>query len=136
MKQIVIPKKLLSQIIQHAREGNPYEVCGLLGGCDDEVLEVYPIKNTEASTVSYFMDPKEQLRAMKAMREKSQKMVGIYHSHPVAGAYPSQKDVSLAFYDDVAYVIVSLMHEPPQVRAFEIKEGKVKEIPIVVTETE
>lgn len=134
MDQIVIPKRLLSQIIQHARDGSPFEVCGLLGGHGQEVLEVYPIKNTELSTVSYFMDPKEQLRAMKAMRQKNQKMVGIYHSHPVAEAYPSQKDVSLAFYDDVAYVIVSLMHEPPQVRAFEIKEGRVKEIPVVEKE--
>ncbi len=131
MDRLIIKANHLKEIIQHALEGSPYEVCGLLGGQDQEVQEVYPIKNTEASTVSYFMDPKEQLQAMKAMRQKGQKMVGIYHSHPVAEAYPSQKDVSLAFYDDVAYVIVSLMHESPQVRAFEIKEGRIREIPIV-----
>lgn len=133
MDRLRITAQLLHQIISHAREGSPYEVCGLLAGKNDEVQEVYQIDNTEQSTVSYFMDPKQQLQAMKAMRQKGQKMVGIYHSHPVAEAYPSQKDINLAFYEDVAYVIVSLLHEPPKVKAFRIKDGKVTEIPIEVT---
>ncbi len=132
MQKLKLRATHLEEILSHARQGSPYEVCGLLGGQAEEVQEVYPIENTERSTVSYFMDPKQQLQAMKAMRQKGQKMIGIYHSHPVAEAYPSQKDVNLAFYDDVAYVIVSLMHEPPEVRAFEIKDSKVREIPIEI----
>ncbi len=131
MDQIRVPSSILQEIINHAREGYPEEVCGILAGNDDEVIRIYRMTNMEHSPVSYFMDPKEQFQVMKQMRSEGLKMVAIYHSHPDSQAYPSQKDVSLAFYDDVAYIIVSLAEEPPLVNAFEIKGGSVREIQIV-----
>jgi proteasome lid subunit RPN8/RPN11 len=77
------------------------------------------------------MEPKEQFHVMKQMRDDGTKMLAIYHSHPDFSAYPSAKDVYLSFYSDSAYVIVSLKDKVnPDIRAFEIVEGKVSEISI------
>ncbi|GMT47660.1 MAG: hypothetical protein IEMM0007_1226 [bacterium] len=131
MKSIKISRQHIDKLIQHARAGAPEEVCGILAGTDDEVAEVFEMANTERSPVSYFMDPKEQFQVMKAIREMGLRMVAIYHSHPASGAFPSAKDVRLAFYDDLAYIIISLMNDEPVVRAFSIKEGRVEELEIV-----
>lgn len=55
-------------------------------------------------------------------------MLAIYHSHPDSEAFPSAKDVQLAFYPDSLYIIVSLVKKEPVVKAFSIKEGDIKEI--------
>ncbi len=134
MQTLRIGRRHLEDMLRHAEEGAPEEVCGILAGRGQEVTEVYRMTNTEHSPVSYFMDPKEQFRVMKDMRQKGLKMLGIYHSHPVAGPYPSRKDIDLAFYDDVAYVIISLMGGMPEVKAFRIKDGRAEEIPMEVSE--
>ncbi len=131
MKDITIPENIINEMIQHAREGYPEEVCGILAGDESAVTTIYRMTNTEHSPVSYFMDPREQFQVMKDMRQKGLKMLAIYHSHPEAEAYPSQKDVRLAFYDDVAYIIISLLHKEPVVRAFSIRDGKITELEIV-----
>jgi len=130
MEQIIISDKHIKEIIQHAKDGYPEEVCGILAGKKDKVIKVFKITNIEHSSVSYFMDSKQQFKAMKECREKGWKMIGIYHSHPEANAYPSDKDVKLAFYEDVAYIIISLKENKPVVKAYEIRNKKIKEINI------
>ncbi len=133
MKSLTIPGHLMDRLIRHAREGSPEEVCGILAGREGKVLEVFEMTNTEHSPVSYFMDSKEQFQVMKAIRRKGIEMVAIYHSHPASEAYPSAKDVRLAFYDDLAYVIIGLANDDPVVRAFTIRDGRVEEMEIIVT---
>lgn len=113
-------------MLAHCRQGCPSEVCGILAGKDNQVSRIYRMTNAENSPVSYMMDSKEQFKVMKDIRENNLSMVAIYHSHPSSPAYPSLKDVSLAFYDDAVYVIVSLMEDKPNVKAYAIK-GKVEE---------
>lgn len=56
-------------------------------------------------------------------------MVAIFHSHPYSPAYPSAKDVQLAFYDDTVYLIVGLsVGKVNEIKAFTITEGNVREI--------
>jgi proteasome lid subunit RPN8/RPN11 len=131
MKQIRINTGHMEEIIHQADEGHPDEVCGILAGRGNIVEEVFQVHNTDHSPVSYFMDTREQFRVMKDIRQKGLEMLGIYHSHPDADAYPSIRDTRLAFYDDVAYIIISLLHEHPVVRAFSIINGEVDEIEIV-----
>jgi len=103
----------------------------LLAGNRNIAEKVYRITNIEKSSVSYMMDPEEQFRVMKELRKNGQKMVAIYHSHPYSQAYPSPKDISLAFYSDQIYLIVGLTDKDrPEVRAFEILEGDVREVQI------
>ncbi len=131
MTTLSISRQLLAEIVTHCREVYPCEACGILAGKNNVVQKIYRMTNIEKSGVSYFMDPKEQFAVMKEMREEGLEMTAVYHSHPHADACPSQKDVSLAFYDDAYYLIVSLIHESPLIKAFTIKEGMVKEVEIV-----
>jgi len=126
---LVLSKDLLARVILHCKSEYPNEACGLLAGEGNIAEKIYKITNIEKSSVSYMMDPEEQFRAMKEMRQNRHEMVAIYHSHPHSQAYPSPKDVSLAFYSDQIYLIVGLTDKDrPEVRAFEIVEGDVREV--------
>lgn len=126
---IKISKMVFDSMVDHAKLGFPNEACGLLAGADrDAASDFYPMKNVDEASVSYFMDPKEQLQVFKAMREKKIELRGIFHSHVASEAFPSQKDVRLAFYPDVSYLIISLTNmQEPVLRSFRIDQETVTE---------
>ncbi|HXX56856.1 MAG TPA: M67 family metallopeptidase [Thermodesulfovibrionales bacterium] len=132
MLKITIPEKIYDELVAHCRQGYPNEACGILAGRESVISRIYRTTNTEKSPVSYLMDPSEQFRVMKDMRENDLAMVAIFHSHPSSPAEPSGRDVALAFYDDTIYLIVSLMEQEPVVRAFSIREGKIAEVALSV----
>lgn len=130
MEVLKIKKEIYEAMIEHCKACFPFEACGILAGENDFVTDIYKITNIEPTSVSFFMDPVEQLRAMKDIRQRNLQMLAIYHSHPYADAYPSQIDKELAFYD-VFYVIVSI--EPKQqVRCFKINNDQIKQQKLVV----
>ncbi|MGW8273264.1 MAG: M67 family metallopeptidase [Thermodesulfovibrionales bacterium] len=126
----MVPAAVLREMEEHAREGYPNEVCGILAGRGFESCRVCRVLSVEQSPVSYFMDSRAQFRVFREIRERGEKMLVIYHSHPVSEAFPSQKDVALAAYPDAVYVIISLLHETPAIRGFRILQGKVEEVAI------
>lgn len=130
MTKLIIPRLLLKEIILHCLELYPYEACGILAGGDNVVEKVFKMTNIEKSSVSYLMDAREQFVAMKKIRVMGLAMIAIYHSHPVSSAYPSPKDISLAFYPDTFHVIISFAAGDTVIKAFEIKDG-VREIEII-----
>ena len=126
---IKIPKKIYEEMIEHAKKGYPNEACGILAGPSSDVTsEFFPMRNADESSISYFMDPKEQLQVFKAMRVRGLQMNGIFHSHVASEAAPSQKDRRLAFYPEASYLIVSLSDlARPVLKSFKIKEEIVTE---------
>ncbi len=132
---IYIPRKVYDDMIAHAMTGFPNEACGILGGDlkNGRATEFFAMKNLDESSISYFMDPKEQLVIFKKMRQVGMEMVGIFHSHVASVASPSQKDVRLAFYPEVSYLIVSLSDlKAPVLRSYKIQDEKVTEEKILV----
>jgi proteasome lid subunit RPN8/RPN11 len=130
----VISERHVAELIEHARSAFPNEACGLLAARNGAAVRLYPIKNAEASPVTYRMDPQEQLRAMLEMDDEDWELGAIYHSHTRTRAYPSQTDLSLAFYPDSLYIIVSLADAAaPEVRAYRIVDGSITEEPIEKT---
>lgn len=125
---IYLSKDFKDMLIEHARSEFPNEACGILAGKKGMVEKVYRMANKDKSTTSFFMDPKEQLMAMKEIRNSGLDFIGIYHSHPETNAYPSAHDVELAYYPEVSYLIISLKDiENPEVRSFRITEGRIEE---------
>lgn len=125
---LILEKLLWEQIIRHCRNEFPNEACGILAGKEGNVQKIYEMVNMDKSPASYFMDAQEQFRVIKDIRKRGLEMVGIYHSHVASPAYPSIRDVELAFYPEVSYVIVSLKDkDSPDIRSFKIKEGKIAE---------
>lgn len=120
-KMIRIPKTIYQAIIEQAKRESPLECCGILAGKDGTVRKVFAMKNEEQSPDRYSMSPREQIKVFEEMERESLEMVGIYHSHMHTIPFPSETDVKLAFYPDVAFVIISLMEEVPLVKAFKIR---------------
>ena len=124
---IILKKEFLDLMVKQSKKEFPNEACGILAGRSGRVEKVYEMTNADKSPSTFFMDAKEQLKAIKDMRNSGLEMVAIYHSHVVSQAYPSSHDVELAFYPDVSYVILSLKEKDnPSVRSFKIKEGKIE----------
>ena len=120
-------------IIAHAKREAPNEACGILAGKKQKVEKIYEMTNTNKSAMTFFMDPKEQLKAMKEIRNRGLEMVGIYHSHTHRDAYPSAHEVELAYYPEASYVIVSIRDKnSPSVRSFKILEGRITEEEVVI----
>ena len=106
---LTISRALHDEVIAHCQSRYPKEACGILAaGADGAVAKVCPMTNVEDSPIGYAMDPKEQLRVERAMRDAGLRMAGIYHSHTASAAYPSSVDVRLAISPEVSYVLVSL----------------------------
>ncbi len=121
-----IPQHIHDDIIAHAREGFPLEVCGILGGRDGAVSAIYRMTNTDASNEHFMMDPKEQFSVAKELRASGLEMAAIYHSHSESPARPSAEDIRLALTPGVSYVIVSLATPgTPDVKSFRINGGSV-----------
>jgi [CysO sulfur-carrier protein]-S-L-cysteine hydrolase len=139
---LTIYRSDLQKIIEHCAAACPHEACGILGGTEDKVEKVYLMKNARPGPTTYEMDPEEQFRVMKDIREAGLAMLGMFHSHPAGHAYPSSVDVERAYwpgthlpnYPSAVYVIVSLLDRAsPVARGFMIEEGTVSEIPLTVT---
>ena len=132
-----LPKQYADAIVQHAREEDPNECCGILAGPSrgEGVAKLYRITNVEKSPFRYNMDPKELLQADLDCERNSWEFIAFYHSHTHTEAYPSATDVRLAEnWPDPYYVLVSLMDkETPVLRAFLIADGQVTEEPLTVT---
>jgi proteasome lid subunit RPN8/RPN11 len=59
-------------------------------------------------------------------------LIGVWHSHTHTDAYPSDTDVRQAMEPGWIYVLVSLKHAEPVVRAYRIRDGKVAEVDVDV----
>ena len=121
-----IPKQIHDDMIAHAKEGFPLEVCGILGGTGDTVSAIYRMTNTDASNEHFMMEPKEQFAVVKDLRVKELAMLAIYHSHPETPARPSEEEIKLALTPDVSYLIISLADaEKPVIKSYKISSGNV-----------
>lgn len=124
---LLIPKNIHDDMIAHAREGFPLEVCGILGGTGESVSAIYRMTNTDASNEHFMMEPREQFAVVKDLRAKGMSMLAIYHSHPETPARPSEEDIRLALTPDVSYVIISLADaDLVDIKSFKISTGSVQ----------
>jgi proteasome lid subunit RPN8/RPN11 len=116
-----ITSAIRDEIIRHAREGKPEEICGLLRGRNHRAIEVIRAQNTAEDKIdNYDVDPQTLLRQFE-FEEMGDRMLAIYHSHPVSEAFPSATDAWNANYPDTYYLICSLENEEtPVLRAFHL----------------
>jgi proteasome lid subunit RPN8/RPN11 len=120
-----VPRVLADEMIAHARAGLPDEACGILAGSGGRVTRFFPAVNGDPSPFRYSIESRDLLRIVTEIEDADEDIVGIYHSHTQSPAFPSRTDLDLAFWPDAAYVIVSLASDPPDVKAFSIRDGKI-----------
>lgn len=125
--KITISREDFDRIYEHALSERPDEACGLLAGIDGEdgvrrIQKVYLLTNIDHTNEHFSIDPREQLKAVKDMRENGLKPIGNWHSHPESPSRPSEEDKRLANDSKASYLILSLMEEGnPVLNAFHIE---------------
>lgn len=128
MSRLRIPQPLHAELLDHAREGFPLEVCGLLGGRGQTVERLLRMTNTDASNEHFSMEPREQFAVAKELRAAGLEMLTVYHSHPESPARPSAEDIRLAHTPGISHLIVSLLDaRQPVLKSFKIADGVVTE---------
>ena len=126
---LVIPREHLDAMVKHCVREAPLECCGLLGGVKPVVSSFHPLRNASRSETRYDADPKDLIAAVQALRARGAEILAIYHSHPRWAAIPSQTDLRENHYGEVPRIIVSLLSDEPEVRAWRLDPESFAELP-------
>lgn len=125
---MVLDGVFFMEIVEQGLREFPNECCGLVAAVDGVPIKVFPMRNADASPVTYRLDGKAQLHVFDEMDERGWELWAIYHSHTHSDAYPSETDQRLAFYPEARYILLSLAdRERPVMRSFFIRDGEVVE---------
>ena len=150
-ERLLIKQDVYNELIAWCLKDLAKEACGILGakksiertenrqkviaegdflaGQGRAIEKIFPLTNiSDSPKLCYHIDPKEQLAVFKELRKQGLELTAIYHSHVDSPAYPSARDIELAFYPESSYIIVSLSNpKAPVARSFRIVEGKIEE---------
>ena len=143
---IELERSFFDEMVEHGLAAFPNEACGLLAGKEGRPIRFFAMRNQDASTVSYRIDPKEQLQVETEMEDEGWQTLGIFHTHTHSEAFPSATDQDRAFwppigseprmamFPDSYYLIMSLVDRTsPDLRAFRIVEvGRVDEDEVAI----
>jgi len=131
MLSLEIPNIIFEQMVAQTKAEAPIEACGILAGRESRVEKLYKMTNADRRSDHFMMEPKEQFKVIKDVREAGLEMLAIYHSHPATPARPSAEDNRLALTPDVTYIIVSLQNgDHPAVKGFLMENGSMTEVPV------
>ena len=131
LRAVRLSRAAARTMLQHARRERPRECCGLLVGARGRIAVAVPMPNLARSRTRYRVDPAAHIALQRVLRviAPETSIVGVYHSHPLGPAVPSETDVAEALYPDWIHVIIGLADRRPQLRAFVIKGDMVRELP-------
>lgn len=131
-RKLYIPEVLYRRMINQCLEERPLEACGLLGGASGHVTLACATDNAERSPILYRVDERQLIAAHREIQAAKQEIIGIYHSHVKTDPVPSLTDIEQATFPEAFYVIVSLAHRRPVVRAWQIVDRHVTEHMVVI----
>ncbi len=120
---ITLPRALVEAMYAHALSERPSECCGEIGGQEMAARTLYAMRNVaEDSRTRFEAAPADLSAAQRTMRERGERLLGIYHSHPAQiDPVPSKTDVRAAYYPDAIYFIIGFDERDECVlRAFRI----------------
>ncbi len=129
--KLKIPQPIYEALIAHAVAEFPLEACGILGGTGTSISALYRLTNAAASATRFQLDPREHAGVMRDLLQRNLETIAFYHSHPAGPPHPSAEDVRLAYYPEVATVIISLAdRNRPAIEAFFIRDGSIEPVAI------
>ncbi len=123
-QSIQIKQHAIDDMIAHSKELAPVESCGYLAGTPGQITRLIRLTNVDNSPEHFSFDPKEQFAALKDARNLGEVLLSVYHSHPESPARMSEEDLRLLQDPAMVYIIVSLLNETPDVKAFRTEAGK------------
>ena len=141
VENLVLEEDVYRSMVDRALTETPNEACGLFAGAPEglRVDSYYPMANAadpDEAWKLYLLDGQEMLDVEKAADADGRAVLGVMHSHTHTEAYPSPTDVADASRFDPfgtwIFVIVSLKHPDPVLRAYRILDGEITEVPVEV----
>jgi proteasome lid subunit RPN8/RPN11 len=128
-RPLEIPVNIHAAMIDHCLREAPLECCGLLGGKENRVLSIHPLRNLAASETRYDADPAQVIEAFRWLRARSLEILVIYHSHPKWRAVPSAVDRERNYWGPMPRLIVGLLDAPPEIRVWRLGSDSQQELP-------
>ena len=121
--------QLYDELADYARQHLPEEACGLVAGTETDgerhIKKIYYLENTDHATDHFTLDPRDQMKAIKDMRENGYKPLGNWHSHPESPSRPSDEDIRLSYDSKASYLILSLLTKEAVLNSFHVENGEV-----------
>lgn len=128
-----IARELYDQIVAHARAEAPNECCGVVATSDGSAQHVYPATNKFASPLRFEIDEQDLIQIWRSIDERDHDLGAIYHSHTRTAPEPSQTDINgAAQWPGALWVIVGLADGEPDVRTWQIADGRVTQVELTV----
>lgn len=130
MAKVKLPRFIVNQLLRYAQINPQREICGLMGARDGVPANCYPVNNIASDPrQQFFMDPQDQIKVMRRMRERGEELFGIYHSHPETPPLPSKSDLAQAAYPEALYLIISLNTKGVlEMRGFRLQGKRYEEV--------
>jgi proteasome lid subunit RPN8/RPN11 len=128
-----IPPNALRDVLKHAAEGHPREVCGILlasAETPDDVTLARPMANLAQGPDAFLLDAREHLRVLQEAASQGLVQRLIYHSHGDAPAHFSVEDRAHALWDGqpawpgVDYLVVGSRGGQPEAVVFTFVDGE------------
>ncbi|WP_318568910.1 desampylase [Salinigranum marinum] len=97
------------RLLEHAREGAPEEICGVLGGRAGSVTHAERVPNVASTPETrYELAPAATVESIDRLETDASEHLGFYHSHPRGPPEPSAIDEAEATWPGYVYCIVSV----------------------------
>lgn len=112
-KRIKVSVDVLDSMHRHALQDFPNECVGFFYGESDgdkkRVLEYQPLNNSKEGDQRrrFEIDPLDYMKAERYALENGKDLLGVYHSHPLHPAKPSEHDLRQAV-PFFSYIIASV----------------------------
>ena len=105
---VTMSSEAYAEILARAAADPAHEVCGLLLGTTDTIVELVACANVAADpAIRFEIDPAMLLAAHRAARQGGRAVIGCYHSHPTGRAEPSSRDAADAAPDGGLWLIAA-----------------------------
>ena len=126
-RQLLVLTEEMQSILDHAQEGYPHEVVGILAGSRSEhtVLKVLPLINERGETTNrYKVGPLKLMRAEQELEAQGYDILGYYHSHPDHPSRYSEYDKAHAL-PNLSYLIVSVRSgQAGEIQSWRLREDR------------
>jgi proteasome lid subunit RPN8/RPN11 len=127
----------LEEMKKDAKSAFPEECCGFFFGQNEEIRHVEiasPVHNAKEGDKKrrFAISPLEYAKAEAYAIEKNLKLLGVYHSHPLHPAIPSEHDrkVALPWF---SYIILSInKEEVVDVQSYQLNAERQFETEIII----
>jgi proteasome lid subunit RPN8/RPN11 len=130
---LILSAEAWAAVTDHALRCVPEECCGVLAGSHDgdthSAVFAIPCANAHAGdrTRHFLIDPADQARAQRGVRDLGLEIIGFYHSHPASEARFSPSDLEQAW-PWVSNLVVSLQGGAvPEARSYRVEAGRAAE---------